>query len=678
MNGYPVYVLNNHSNVSTINPFPVSLTSGTNSIGAVSILQDGTLVTKTNPLPVVLNSNAITVTGSVTIPATVTVSSSSNDPVHVHLEHELPTGSNYIGSVSISSPIPLSVKIQTDSNTIGTVNIQTSNNTTIPVTLQTASNYIGSVSISSPNPLPVSFTLPTASNTIGTVNIQTSNNTTIPVTLQTASNYIGSVSISSPNPLPVSFTLPTASNVIGYVNILNNGSNITSNNPLQVQLVANTAINPSSNTLGSVNILTNYSNVTNQNPVITQPSSMLLDAFGRNRVSDCFTLGEYKHVYNIDPNFTDLTSNGGSITFVKNKACATLATSNTSNAMAIHQTRLYHHYMPGKSHLILSSFCFGAWQSNVTKRTGYYDDYDGIYFEQSGSNGLLSVNILSQLNGLNSVSQSNWNIDPLNGSGPSKINLDITKTQLIFIDFQWLGVGRVRCGFAIGGNFINCHEFYHSNKLSTVYISNPSLPIRCQIFNIGPSSGGSLDQICSTVISEGGYIENGIDYAINSPIVILPGVQFAALPVICIKLANTFNGYLNRAVVRLNNIQVLSLDQPISYNVLKLDTSLNVIGGSWSNVDTNSAVQYNASATGISGSLTNALSSSTVAAGGNGVNIYGSVTTSTGSSARRNFIAQNIQSTDSQVYAIYCSNLAITNNNNTARVIVSLQWREVY
>jgi hypothetical protein len=632
MNGYPVYVLNNYSNVSTTNPFPVSLTSGSNSIGAVSILQDGILVTKNNPLPVLLNSNAITVTGSVTIPATVTVASSSNDPVHVHIEQPIPTGSNHIGSVSIASPIPLHVyfTLPTASNTIGTVNIQTSNNTIIPVSLQTASNIIG------------------------TVNIQTSNNTIIPVSLQTASN------------------------IIGYVNILNNGSNITSNNPLQVQLVANNSVNPSSNTLGSVNILTNYSNITNQNPVITQPSSMLLDAFGRNRVSDCFTLGEYKHVYNIDPNFIDLTSNGGSLTFVKNKACCTLATSNTSNSYAVHQSRLYHHYMPGKSHLILSSICFGAWQSNVTKRTGYFDDYDGIYFEQSGSNGILSLNILSQLNGLNSVAQSNWNIDPLNGNGPSKITLDITKTQLLFIDFQWLGVGRVRCGFALNGNFINCHEFYHSNKLSTVYISNPSLPVRCQIFNIGPSSGGSFDQICSTVISEGGYIESGIDYSINSPIVILPGIQFAALPVICLKLSNLFNGYPNRAVIRLNNIQVLSLDQPISYNVLKLDTSSNVIGGSWSNVDINSAVQYNASATGLNGSLTNAISSSTVAAGGNGVNIYGSVTTSSGSTTRRNFITQNIQSTDSQVYAIYCSNLATTNNTNTARVIVSLQWREVY
>jgi hypothetical protein len=727
MNGYPVYVLNNFSNVSTNNPFPVSLTSGTNSIGAVSILQDGTLVTKTNPLPVVLNSNAITVTGSVTIPATVTVASSSNDPVHVHLEQALPTGSNHIGKVTISAPIPLpvsftlptasniigSVYIQTSntttipvtiqtgsnyigsvgisspiplpvsftlptaSNIIGSVYIQTSNTTTIPVTIQTGSNYIGSVGISSPIPLPVNFTLPTASNIIGSVYIQTSNTTTIPVTIQTGSNYIGSVGISSPIPLPVSFTLPTASNIIGSVyiqtsntttipvtlqtgsnyigsvNILTNNAAITSNNPLQVQLVANTAINPASNTLGSVNILTNYSNITNQNPVITQPSSMLLDAFGRNRVSDCYTLGDYKHIYVIDPNFVNSSNAGGSIQFIKNKACCTISTSTSNESYAIHQTRMYHHYMPGKSHLILSSICFGAWQSNVTKRSGYFDDYDGIYFEQGGSNGKLSFNILSSLNGLTSISQNNWNIDTLNGSGPSGIQIDITKTQLVFIDMQWLGVGRVRCGFAINGLHINCHEFYNANKLSTVYISNPSLPIRCMSSNIGPSStGGSMDQICSTVISEGGYAENGIDYAINSAYITIN--QNTSYPVLSIRLANTFNGYLNRVIVRITNIEVISTSQPVSYTVVKVDSTSNLSGGTWTNVDTTSAVQY-LTGTGISvsGSLTNIIAAGVIAAGGNGVNNVGSSSSSSGSSARRNFIAQNMNSTDSQGYIIY-------------------------
>ena len=639
MNGYPVYVLNNYSNVSTTNPFPVLLQTGLNSIGSVSILQGGTLVTKENPLPVYLNSNAITITGSVTIPATVTVDSSSNDPVHVHIEKELPMGSNHIGSVSISSPIPL----------------------------------------------PVSFILPTASNIIGSVNIQTSNNTIIPVSLQTASNYIGSVSISSPIPLPVSFTLPTASNIIGSVNILNNGSNITSNNPLQVQLVANTSINPSSNTLGSVNILTNYSNVSDINPVITQPASMLLDSFGRTRVSECYTLGDYKHIYGIDPNFQDVLNNGGITTFVKNKACCTLTTSSASNSSVIHQTKQYHNYQPGKSQLIYSSICFGAWQSNVVKRTGYYDDNDGIYFEQNGStgsNGMLTLNIRSYYSGspvIRSVAQSYWNHDRLDGTGPSGLTMDITKTQLFIIDFKWLGVGSVRCAFGLNGKIIQVHEFLHANVLPTVYMTNPSLPIRCEILNTGTTTGGSMDQICSTVISEGGYVETGIDYSVNGAIVTLPGIQYASAGVLAIRLANRFFGYSNHVFARLNQIQVYSFDQPITYDVIKVESSVNYInGGSWLAVTGNSAIEYNTGPFILSNNLQDAVASGVVAAGGNGENHYGSVGSSIASTARRNLICQNVQCNDSSAYVIYCSNLAVSNSQHTARVLATMQWREVY
>ncbi len=105
------------------------------------------------------------------------------------------------------------------------------------------------------------------------------------------------------------------------------------------------------------------------------------DAFGRTRMSEPFTLGDYKHVYAIDPNFLDRKLNGGSVTYNQDKACATLSTTSNTLSSAVHQTKMYHHYQPGKSQLILTSSCLGYAQKNVTKRTGYYDDRDGIYFE---------------------------------------------------------------------------------------------------------------------------------------------------------------------------------------------------------------------------------------------------------------------------------------------------------
>ena len=107
-------------------------------------------------------------------------------------------------------------------------------------------------------------------------------------------------------------------------------------------------------------------------------------------------------------------------------------------------------------------------------------------------------------------------LEECDGTGLSGFNLDVTKTQLAFIDFQWLGVGRVRCGFAHNGKLIVAHEFNHSNVLDEVYIANPNLPVRCEVRNTGAGTGGSMDQICSTVVSEGGYIESGIDFALTA------------------------------------------------------------------------------------------------------------------------------------------------------------------
>ena len=141
------------------------------------------------------------------------------------------------------------------------------------------------------------------------------------------------------------------------------------------------------------------------------------DAFNRLRVSEPFTLGDYKHVYGLDPNFIDYATNGGTVTFQSNQACARLTTSSNSSCQVVHQTKHYHHYMPGKSQLILSSFNFYEATPNVTKRTGYFDNDNGLYFEQTGD-GTLNFVLRSSVTGSPQeirIPQSIWNIDKCDG-----------------------------------------------------------------------------------------------------------------------------------------------------------------------------------------------------------------------------------------------------------------------
>jgi hypothetical protein len=425
--------------------------------------------------------------------------------------------------------------------------------------------------------------------------------------------------------------------------------------------------------------------------LVINPDNTSYDAFGRQRVSEPFTLGDYKHLYAVDPNFLDSVSGTGStVTFIANQAAARLQTGIGSTAYSIHQTKFYHHYQPGKSQLIFSSFNFYAPQQNATKRTGYFDDRDGIFLEQVGLSTSDGINagigtynwvIRTFTSGIATetrIPQSQWNKDKCDGTGTSGFNADFTKTQLAFIDFQWLGVGRVRCGFAHDGKLITAHEFYHSNNNPTVYISNPNLPVRCEIRNTAVGVGASFDQICSTVASEGGYVESGIDFAYTMTTTrTTPTPAGTEFPLVAIRLKNTFQGYPNRISVRLNNLSIHCETNSIIYKIIKLPSSA-YIGNAgtltWTSASNNSGVEVCVDATTYSDG--DVFASGYVPSGAS-QNSLSPVASGTLSAAKKNIIVQNIDSSNSEIYAVIIRTITTT-GNAVAQVAAALQWREIY
>jgi hypothetical protein len=424
------------------------------------------------------------------------------------------------------------------------------------------------------------------------------------------------------------------------------------------------------------------------------------DAFGRSRTSQLFTLGDYKHIYAVDPNFLDKLENGGNITFDANQAMGRLTTSSNPASRAVHQSKFYHHYQPGKSQLIFSSISFGYAQQNVTKRTGYFDDRDGIYFEQVGGptangtdNGTLNFVIRSYVSGSVSeanvgdykrrVPQSEWNIDPCDGTGPSKFNINTSKTQLIYIDFQWLGVGRVRCGFVHDGQIVLAHEYYHSNVLDEVYISNPNLPIRCEIKNTGTTAGGSMKQVCATVMSEGGYVESGIDWAVTSGSARTTSTTAGTrLPLLAIRLTNTFKNYPNRITVRPNNISMFVSTNDVYYELIKVPAASSLlttdVGGLvWTPADDSSGVEYCRNATSFAVGANLDIFAAGIVVAGSSQNSLSPVNSGQLTQAKKNTIVQNFDSTDSEVFIVSVRTIVST-GNSTASAAATLQWREIY
>lgn len=248
-----------------------------------------------------------------------------------------------------------------------------------------------------------------------------------------------------------------------------------------------------------------------------------IDAFGRQRISEPFTLFDSKQIWNDGdiadnvenyPLFYDNqeTSGGGtSTTFNVNRASTALNVSATTAGTRVRQTKQRFNYQPGKSQLVIITGIIGVSVSGNTKRFGYFDENDGLFFESNSSD--MSVVVRSNVSGSaidTAVSQADWNLDKLDGTGPSGINLDFSKVQIFFFDFEWLGVGRVRFGFYVDGLPVYCHEILNANVITSVYMSNPNLPIRVEIDNDGTGVADSIEHICTTVVSEGGVQPNGV------------------------------------------------------------------------------------------------------------------------------------------------------------------------
>lgn len=238
------------------------------------------------------------------------------------------------------------------------------------------------------------------------------------------------------------------------------------------------------------------------------------DAFNRLRVSNPVTLFDSKQLYDAAPLFWDdaETSGGGTSTSHSTATAATtISVSNTTAGTRIRQTKQRFNYSPGKSQLIFLTGILGGSGSGITRRIGYYDANNGVFFNNEG--GTINVTVRTSTSGSpvdTDYAQSTWNLDKFDGTGPSGITLDFTKAQIMVIDLQWLGVGRIRWGFAVSGILYYAHEADGSNKATTVYMSTPNLPLRYEISNDGTGGAASLVHICSTVISEGGKEDIGI------------------------------------------------------------------------------------------------------------------------------------------------------------------------
>lgn len=329
-----------------------------------------------------------------------------------------------------------------------------------------------------------------------------------------------------------------------------------------------------------------------------------IDSFSRLRISEPHTIFDAQHRYGLNGKFDVMVVEGGTAYHSASEGTVKLQVGATAGSKVIRQSRYSFPYQPGKSLLILNSFAMNGGKANLTQRVGYYNDYNGIFFEKGGLQGnSLAFVLRSNVTGSTAetrVYQHEWLGDKLDGSGISGRTLDTTKGNIVWMDVEWLGVGDVRCGFVVDGRFVVAHTFHNENEKPATYMTTACLPVRYEIFNSNAAASGStLTQICSTVISEGGYEGRSVKHSAgvgltSSAEMVNLSVAGTYYPIMSIRL----NPTRTDAIVVPTQLDIISNDKSVYHYRLLLNATLT--GASWV-THPNGIVQFDKSATAFSG-----------------------------------------------------------------------------
>ncbi len=323
-----------------------------------------------------------------------------------------------------------------------------------------------------------------------------------------------------------------------------------------------------------------------------QDGSTRFDVFGRSTMVQPETIFDSKQIFDNRPLqwFEQQVSGTVAFTYQPNRASTNLGVSTSTAGVGIRQTARRFNYQTGKAIEFMMTGIMGDFQLGITKRLGAFDDNNGVFFEMSpNAPSGLKVGVRSSVTGVpvdTLVGIDDWDNQTLAGV------LDITKTQIFFIEFAWLGVGAVRFGFYIDGKKYVAHTIRYANIGSAVWASTSNFPMRYEIQNDGTGADADLEAICTTVLVYGGRQELGTQFAISRTTGITTNNNADFYPVAAIRLRSTGGA----ATVRVTGINI-NCTSTASY-VWRLLLNPTIVGAAlvYTGV-TNSAVEGNVVAT---------------------------------------------------------------------------------
>ncbi|MDQ1326692.1 MAG: hypothetical protein QG564_1824 [Campylobacterota bacterium] len=325
-------------------------------------------------------------------------------------------------------------------------------------------------------------------------------------------------------------------------------------------------------------------------------NDLQMDATGKLRVSNHSIIFEDISEYskNLDK-WNEKVVNGASITLNQNNSGITLNTSTTLSSKAIRQTKQYFKKQVGNSLMVGFSLNFNGNQTDIKKSAGYYDNNNGVYLKLQ--NGVFSLNLRSKSSGSiieENITQANFNIDKLDGTGESGLTLDLTKIYYFFFDFNCFCTGKIRCYIATANGQVLFHQF-DKFELSNTFLGTLTLPIRYEIEQLGVTNIGTMTHFTSFLAVENNV---NLDHDLNT---ISLGrttrtIATTISHILSIRPKLIYQGKENRANILPSQMNHY-VDSSGKAVLVEIWVGGTVTGGAWTEISAESATEYNITAT---------------------------------------------------------------------------------
>jgi hypothetical protein len=302
---------------------------------------------------------------------------------------------------------------------------------------------------------------------------------------------------------------------------------------------------------------------------------------------------QIKFTYGLNSLLTNSAVTGSGVV-AATAGLATITTGITAASSATINTNDYVFVTPGQTATVVISAVFGVGTASSTQLVGVGNATNGLFF------GYLNTvfGVCVRANASDTwITQTSFNMDKVNGTGSSGINLNTQYGNSYVIIYDALGFGTVSFGILGIDGVVIVHRHSFLNTQATIGLPNPHLQGTCTI-----TKTAGVTSIVAKVASFAAYLDGGSYYpmALRSTSLDKAVSSQTYVPIFTLRNCATFNTVTNACTMVLTQCSIAKQGAAKNY-VAAIVLNATLTGGAWSFIDSATSVaEINSTATAYS------------------------------------------------------------------------------